>query len=210
MLTFKNISLTAVVLTAALVGGLSLPAQAHETGEEHTHPTTQAEERRQAAEEKKAAALAAAEERKTEHQATKQEACEAHKQGLTNKFSRIVTASERAKARIDAILTKAQDFKQTSGLTVANYDELLAAAEEDQTAVATAITDLKAVTPSLDCNNVSVKTDVQTFKTAATTTRDSLKDYKKSVKALVKALRDAKQDAKQTTETTETTEGGQQ
>jgi len=47
---------------------------------------------------------------------------------------------------------------------------------------------LKGVTPTLDCNNASVASDVATFKTAASDTRDKLKAYRDAVKAVLQAL----------------------
>ena len=118
--------------------------------------------------------------------------CEAHKDGLTNKFSHIVTNSQRTQKRIDDIFAKAQTFAQTSGQTPADFDSLVAAAMTAQTNSAASITALQAVTPSIDCNNTSVASDVATFKAAAQQTRDNLKAYKAAVKAVLKSLQTTK------------------
>ena len=129
--------------------------------------------------------------------------CEAHKKGLTNKFSRITANSQKIKTHIDNTFTKAQAYQQTNNVTVANYADLTAAVETAKTAAADSITALKAVTPTLDCNNTSVASDVATFKAAAQDTREKLKAYRTSVKAVLKALHEAKAP-------TESTNGGTQ
>jgi hypothetical protein len=127
---------------------------------------------------------------KTAEERTK--VCEAHKQGLTKKFSRIVTNSERIQARIDDILAKAIAYKQDKNLSPANFDSLVATAQTAQATSADSVAALKTATPSLDCNNTSVATDVAGFKTAAGTTRDNLKAYRTAVKAVLKSLKTAK------------------
>ena len=142
-------------------------------------------------------ALLVAERKKNRAQKNKspedlKKACVAHKQGLENKFSRIVANSQRIQERIDGILVKAKQYQLDNNLTVENYDDMVAEAETAQAAAKQAIADLETVKPTLDCNNESVASDVATFKAAAQTTRDSLKAYKTSVKAILHALEDAK------------------
>jgi hypothetical protein len=119
--------------------------------------------------------------------------CESHKQGLETKFSHIVANSQRIQDRISGVLDKAVAYKTDNNLDVVDYDNLLTKAMTAKQAAADSITALKAVSPSLDCNNTSVATDVATFKEAAKTTRDDLKTYRSAVKDLLKAIRDAKQ-----------------
>ena len=121
-----------------------------------------------------------------------QKRCESHKQGLTTKFSHIVTNSQRIQDRISDVLDKAVAYQQTNNITVANFDNLVAAANTAKANSADAIANLKAVQPSLDCNNTSVHSDVSVFKTAAAKTRDSLKAYRTAVKAVVQSLKTAK------------------
>lgn len=122
----------------------------------------------------------------------RQKACEAHKQGLTTKFSHIVTNSQNAQTRITDILNKVIAYQKAKNLTVTNLDALVAAAQTAGQTSADSITTLKTVTPSLDCNNVSVAQDVATFKAAAQQTRTDLKAYKTAVKAVLVAVEQAK------------------
>jgi hypothetical protein len=129
---------------------------------------------------------------KEQSQAERQKKCEAHKQGLETKFDHIVTNSQRIQDKISGVLDKGVKYQQDKNLTVANFNSLVSAANDAKAKSADSITALQAVKPSLDCNNTSVATDVATFKTAATTTRDNLKAYRNAVKAVLQALEAAK------------------
>ncbi|HET7320267.1 MAG TPA: hypothetical protein VFI84_01615, partial [Candidatus Saccharimonadales bacterium] len=102
---------------------------------------------------------------------------------------------------------KAQDYNTGNKLNVTNWDTLVSAAKDAQTASQQSITDLKALTPSsLDCNaNGAVAQQVATFKVAAQKTRDSLKAYKQAVKDVLHALLAVK--GTSTSTDTKTTEG---
>jgi hypothetical protein len=129
--------------------------------------------------------------------------CEAHKQGLETKFTNIVNNSQKIQDRITSVFDKAVAYKTDNNLSPTNFDDLVAKAQAAKQDSADSIANLKAVTPSLDCNNVSVASDVATFKAAAKETRDNLKAYRSAVKAVVKSILDTKK-------TSDTTEGSQQ
>jgi hypothetical protein len=129
--------------------------------------------------------------------------CEAHKQGLETKFTNIVNNSQKIQDRITSVFDKAVAYKTDNNLSPTNFDDLVAKAQAAKQDSADSIANLKAVTPSLDCNNVSVASDVATFKAAAKETRDNLKAYRSAVKAVVKSILDTKK-------ASDTTEGSQQ
>lgn len=145
-------------------------------------------------------------EKKAKNTEERKNRCESHKQGLSNKFSRIVSNAKKHQTRIDKFLDKATAYKDSSGLDPANWDTLLASAQAAKETSTASIADLEAITPTIDCNSESVASDVATFKAAASKVRDDLKAYKTSVKALLKAL----QEAKETTTTTTESEGSTQ
>lgn len=128
--------------------------------------------------------------------------CEAHRQGLTNKFNHIVSNSQKIQTRIDSIFSKALAYQQAKNLQPAGFDALVATAESSKATSAASIDSLKSVTPTLDCNNVSAASDVATFKTAAHQTRTDLKTYRTAVKAVLKSL--------EITKNTPNTEGSNQ
>lgn len=126
------------------------------------------------------------------------EKCQARKQGLENKFERIVTNSQKMQTRIDSILAKAVDYQQANNVQAADFDTLVAAAKVAQAKSAASIANLQALKPSVDCNNASVSTDVAAFKAAAEQVRSDLKDYRKAVKAVLQSLLNAKTTESQT------------
>ena len=131
--------------------------------------------------------------------------CVARTHGLENKFSRIITNSEKHHERISSILTKAVAYQKEHNVAVDNFDQLVADASTKSAAAQDAITNLKAVEPKIDCNNNGqVAALVGTFKTQAQATRDSLKAYKQSVKAVLQALIKAKESTEEDKPTTTT------
>ena len=159
--------------------------QPSESATEHVmNPERKAEFRKKAEDDiaKKRSEIA---DKKAKNSQDRKNACESHKQGLTNKFSRIVANGKKHQARIDKFLDKATAYKDNSGLSPENWDTLLASAQAAKATSAASIADLKAIAPTIDCNSTSVASDVAKV-------RDDLKAYKTSVKALLKSLRDAK------------------
>lgn len=137
--------------------------------------------------------------------AQKQKTCEAHKQGLTTKFTRIVTNDQRQQTKVTDILTKAENYQQAQNVQAANFDSLVAAAKSAQATSAASITNLQSVTPSLDCNSTSVASDVATFKAAAQQARQDLQSYRSALKAVLQSLEQASTSSTSTTGATNTT-----
>jgi len=127
-------------------------------------------------------------EHKTQTAEQRQKKCEDRKHGLTTKFSRIVSNSQRIQGRIGDVLDKALAYQQSNNLSPAGFDSLVAAAQTAKTTSQAAIDQLKTVQPTLDCSSGAVAEDVATFKAAAEQTRDSLKTYRTAVKNVLKAL----------------------
>ena len=151
-------------------------------------PETESQDRQQGTE------LLSQLEKSGKHHTTEQvkTACETHKQGLTQKFSRISTELTNFNTRVDGILSKAEAYQKNNNVTVTNWDTLTAAAAAADTTSDSSIAAVKAVTPTVDCNKTSVAQDVATFKAAALQARSDLQSYKSAVRSVLKALQDAK------------------
>jgi hypothetical protein len=121
----------------------------------------------------------------------RQKVCEAHKQGLTNKFTVMSSNSLSYQGRIDDVFDKALAYQTSKSVTSTELTALIATANTAKTASATSVANLKALSPTLDCNNVSVVQDVATFKTAASQARTDLNAYKAAVKAVIQVLKTA-------------------
>lgn len=126
---------------------------------------------------------------RTEAEQTK--VCEAHKQGLTSKFTVIARNSVSFQTRIDDVYAKALVYQSSKKINSTDITALIATADSAKVASATSIATLQAVIPTIDCTNVTVAQDVATFKVAATQTRTNLKGYKAAVKAVLQALKSA-------------------
>jgi hypothetical protein len=99
---------------------------------------------------------------KTAEEKTK--ACESHKHGLTTKFSRITANSQKLEDKIGTFLTRAETYQSTNNITVTDWTTLVSNADAAKTKVDTSIANLKAVTPTMDCNSTTVAQDVPTSK----------------------------------------------
>ncbi|MEO8104730.1 MAG: hypothetical protein ABI602_00125 [Candidatus Saccharibacteria bacterium] len=127
----------------------------------------------------------------THTEAERTKVCEVHKKGLTSKFSVIARNSDSFQTRINDVYTKALAFQTSKNITSTELSALIATADSAKLASATSILNLQAVTPTMDCNNITVAQDVATFKVATTQTRTNLKAYKAAVKAVLQALKSA-------------------
>ncbi len=202
----KKAGKTAAALIVTIVFAAGVPVFALEgttstTEGEATKPTT-ASERKQAAEQRKVAAEERSDnvkekiaERTDKKSEQKKKICEARKKGLTRKFSNIVANSKKTQTRIDGIYAKSLAYQTAENLQPVDFATLTEAADSAKATSTASIAALQAVTPTVDCNNVSVASDVATFKTAAQKTRDDLKAYRTAVKAVLKSLKEVKPNA---------------
>lgn len=132
--------------------------------------------------------------------------CEAHKQGLTNKFTVIARNSQSYQTRIDDIYAKALTFQTSKNVSSVDLTALIATADAAKDTSDSSVANLLELKPTLDCNNLSVASDVATFKTAAGQTRTDLKAYKAAVKAVLQNLKSVTKTSDDTTTPTTTTE----
>ncbi|MDL2363101.1 MAG: hypothetical protein QFB86_01820 [Patescibacteria group bacterium] len=130
---------------------------------------------------------------KTEKSADqKEKLCESHKQGLEHKFKAMETNSQRTHDRIAAILDKGLAFKSANKIEDTNLEALIATATKAEKVTQVSIDTLKAENPTMDCNNVSVASDVASFKLAAEATRSDIRAFRTDVKNVLTALETAK------------------
>lgn len=136
----------------------------------------------------------------------KKTVCETH-EGTVNKA--ITNVSERSQNHFDRI-TKIYDltvaFYGEKGLTISNYDELIATVVSTKTAAETALTELKA-TPRLSCDSDGPKADLQEFRNKRLDKVEAFGNYRDAVKAFVKAVKVAAESAQTETQETQPVEG---
>lgn len=146
-------------------------------------------------------------EQKTElKDSERQHRCEGRKVGIENRFSNIVNKSQKIQDKITGFYDKGTAFATAKSLKPANYDTLVATADAAKAASAADIVALKAATPTIDCTNKNIATDIATFKASAEKVKTDLNAYRTAVHNVLAAIRTAAEAAKPA----DTTTGGDQ
>ena len=202
----RLLKISTALLAAITLAASSAPVFAEDTGtttnsgSSTTTSQTSAEQTRAAAKEKEQEKVQAAKE------AVKEKVCKAKKDGAGNVEGRVIN---RGQKRLDAytqIAERAEKFKTDKGLTVANYDNLVADVNAKKAAAQATVDTLnadKGQLPNVACGNATGKPAIEKFKTDLKAEQNALKAYKTSIKTLIQAI-------KTTAKTTTTTEGSQQ
>jgi len=142
--------------------------------------------------------------------ADRQKACQAHQTEINKRVSNYAKSAQKHLDTFNAIFTKVQAFHDSKGLTVANYDTLVAAAKTKQTAAQTAVDALAALNVKIDCSQSDPASSVASVKVAVKNARTTLQDYRKSIKDIVVALKGASTAQSNTEDKTSTSTGGNQ
>ncbi len=122
----------------------------------------------------------------------RQKACQAAEQGLETKLGGLATNSTSFQTKIDTALNLAIGYQKDQNVTVANFDQLVAAAQAAKAKAAASVTVLNGLSPNLDCSQNTVATNLAKFKVATKQAKTDLLAYKEAVKAVLRALEDAK------------------
>ncbi len=128
-------------------------------------------------------------------------ACENRRESFKNRLENMATRSEKFIGVLDKIVERVKEFKDTKGLTVANYDALIADIEAKKLVVHD-LQELQKQKAEADfsCERDAAKESVGVFGDLLHQQIDALKDYKTSVKNLIVAVKTA-------AEATETEQG---
>lgn len=121
-------------------------------------------------------------------EATKLKVCEQRKAKITAILNRSVTRAERQIELFTTISTRVKDFYAAKNLTVANYDELVAAVDAAKADAEANLATLKSLA-TFDCDAEDPKGNAEAFKLALESIRQDLKDYRTSVKNLIVAVK---------------------
>lgn len=135
-----------------------------------------------------------------------QKVCENREKAVNNKLKAFNNAADKHLTRLNGVFDKLQSFQAEQQRDVANYDELVATANEKKQAATDAVTALKELAVDIDCTSTDPASSLGAVKTAAKDAREALKEYRKSLKDIVVAL--AQADKTTETDTTDTSEGG--
>src|SRR5688572_18132414 len=175
-------------LLVALCGLLLLPlvlsvprALAHE-GEEHS---TVAESRQH--EEVKTRV-------ETRLNDAKKRVCENRSKNIEAIMARSVKRAENHLKLFGTIADRVKAFYEKRGVTVANYDTLVAAIDNAESDAEAAIADMKAAA-SFECDSDDPKGEVEAFKDAHKTVLEKLHAYRTAVKNLIVGVRGASEES---------------
>jgi hypothetical protein len=124
-------------------------------------------------------------------EAERQKACDTRKDNLSNRMDNFVKEAQNHKAVFDKIYVKVKAFHDSKGLSVADYDALVTAADKAQSDTAASITALQGLNVPVDCTSQTVVDNVSAFQQAVKATRDSLKTYRSSIVDLISAVKAA-------------------
>lgn len=118
--------------------------------------------------------------------------CENKQQSINNKLATFTQAADKHLGRLDEAYTKVQSYQAKNNVVLANYDELVATANEKKQTAIDAIAALKTVAVQVDCNQPDAVVKLGTVRDAAKATRSALHDYRMAIKAIVVALAQGK------------------
>lgn len=116
--------------------------------------------------------------------------CNAHKQLLETRFNNITSNSQKVDNKITTVDSKAVAYQTKKNLTVAS--SLTDTVSTTKAAADTAVANLQAAKPTLDCASGTAASQVAAFKVQVGQTRDALKAYRQAVISYIQALEQAK------------------
>lgn len=115
--------------------------------------------------------------------------CQVRKQGLEKKYRNLAANSQNHLSRYDSVLAKAVAYHERQNIESSAYDEALVSAQSAQAAATASVAALRGLSPTIDCNNETVASDVALFKAAVEQARADLSAYKTAIKSVLAALK---------------------
>lgn len=169
-----------------------------------------AESSKQAAQAAHAAAEAAAKERRTENKeklsAAKLKVCENRKTNINSRTARIADRGTKHLALFTSIAERAQAFYVKKGITLTNYDALVAEVEAKKAAAQTAVEAIAANKATFTCEGNDPKLAVVEFKANLTLRNTALKEYQTAVKNLIVGIKSVNSTSAPATDKKQTSE----
>lgn len=152
----------------------------------------EAEKRAEAARAKAAEAKTRAQERSGKKlEEVKLRVCQKREATINNLMTRLGNRGQKQLDMISTTSERLQAYKESKGLTVANYDSLLATTEAQKLAAQAAVDAAKSVQGSFKCDGSDPKSAADSFKQAMKVQHDAIKAYRDSVKELLTAIKQA-------------------
>jgi hypothetical protein len=115
--------------------------------------------------------------------------CEAREKNINTIMNRAITRGQNQIRLFGTIAERVKTFYADKGITLENYDALIAAIDEAKTAAEADLDTLKAL--DFNCDSDDPRSEVEAFKAGMEEIRSSLKDYRTAVKNLIVGVKSA-------------------
>jgi len=129
----------------------------------------------------------------------KLEVCKKRQEVMKSTMTRMSDRSSKHIAWLDSVVEKVKSFYSLKGLTVANYDALLANVVSARVAAFSSGSQLGQYQQEFSCDGNDPKSVIGDFKNQHQSQIDSVKSYKEAIKALAKAVKAAAETSEQNT-----------
>lgn len=121
----------------------------------------------------------------------RQKNCQAAEHGLETSLTNLGNNAANFQARIDKVFSLALAYQSANNIQIANWDQLVAAAQTAKTKSASSVAALDALNVNLDCTSSTVAINVATFRVSDKKTLANLQAYKSAVQKILTALESA-------------------
>ena len=118
-------------------------------------------------------------------QGLKLKICDKRQSNITDKMSRIADRGQKQLDLFSSIATRVEAFYTDKGLTLANYDALVAAVNAQKTVSQTAVDAVKADKANFKCDGTDPAGAATVFKADLKSEITALKDYRTTIKDLI-------------------------
>lgn len=129
-----------------------------------------------------------------------QRSCEVRQAAVDNRMSRLVELAEKIQENFATHSQRIQDYYLSvlvpKGVTIANYDDLLANIATKKAVVQTTLATAQAGANEFSCDMVDPQTYLNTFRTDMLAVKTALQDYRTSIKDLLVAVKTASEELK--------------
>jgi|GEM_PF-3766010 hypothetical protein len=134
-------------------------------------------------------------------QTQRQLLCQNREQSMNTKITALNSAAKSQLGNLDSAFMKLKAYQSTNNVTVANFADLVNAANTQQQNATNEVAALGSAGVSVDCTSENVAVQLGTIKQSVVAARTALKDYRTALHNILVALAGA-------TQVADTTEGG--
>ena len=117
--------------------------------------------------------------------------CENRERAINNILDRIARRGEKRLEVYDKIFERVQDFYTRKGLSLSNYDELIAQANAKKSAAQATLETIKTKEVNFACDGTDPKGAAASFKTDLRAEIKAIHEYKQSIRDLITAIKTA-------------------